>query len=483
MVSRVGHYSRLGLVSVAASLVFASLVTSVLSGGRLLACPFCSAVPQTLRQEMGAMDTIAIARIVAGSETDSDAEFEILSVLKGEGLIREKQVVRVTYFGKAKPDQRFLLMGVGPPDLLWSVPRPVTKEAIEYISAVNQLPESSLKRHTFYMKYLENRDSMLAQDAYDEFASAPYSELKQLKPQMDRQRLLKWIKDTSLPPDRKRLYLVMLGVCGEKGDADILESMLQSKDPNRRAGLDAMIACYVTLKGADGLKLIDELFLANTKSQYADTYAAIMALRFHGTDAGVLDKERILKSMRLILDRPQLADLVIPDLARWEDWTQVEKLVELFKTADKESSWVRVPVINYLRACPLPEAAKQLDILRELDPATFKRATSFFPVPRASASETDSSSILPVERPLSTLATDDTPSRVAAGTQLAMAESQGAVLPPPVVAVASPNRSFVVSVLCMVSVTLWITMWLAISGAGSHGLVGLVVYRTDVSSH
>jgi hypothetical protein len=117
-----------------------------------------------------------------------------------------------------------------------------------------------------------------------------------------------------------------------------------------------------------------------------------MALRFHGTEGGVIDKERVLTSMRLILNRPELADLVIPDLARWEDWSQIDKLAELFKTADDKSSWVRVPVINYLRACPLPEAEKQLDALKEIDPAAFKRATSFFPVPKAASGNTDSSS-------------------------------------------------------------------------------------------
>ncbi len=61
-----------------------------------------------------------------------------------------------------------------------------------------------------------------------------------------------------------------------------------------------MIACYVTLRGAEGLKLIDELFLANKKSPYADTYSAIMALRFHGTDGNVVEKARVLESMHLI---------------------------------------------------------------------------------------------------------------------------------------------------------------------------------------
>ncbi len=204
-----------------------------------------------------------------------------------------------------------MLRGVDPPDLLWSAPLPVSARAVDYVTAITKLPEDPMKRIEFYLDYLEDEDSLLARDAYDEFASAPYGDLKKLQPNLDREQLITWIKDTSLPPDRKRLYLVLLGICGKPEDAVLLGEMLRSDDPNKRAGLDAMIACYVTLLGDDGLKLVDELFLANKQSQYADTYAAIMALRFHGTDGGVISKNRVIQSMQLILQRPELADLVI----------------------------------------------------------------------------------------------------------------------------------------------------------------------------
>lgn len=411
---------------------------------RTLACPFCSAVSQTLSEEMAAMDTTAIARIVAGTESDSDAEFEIINVLRGEKLIRPEQKLRINYFGKAKPDQQFLLMGVDPPDLLWSSPLPVTDVAIDYVKALTGLPKEPMQRLEFFLSYLEHKESMLARDAYDEFAKAPYGDIRKLKEKFDRPQLIEWIKDTSLPPDRKRLYLVMLGVVNNAEDAELLESLLRSEDENKRAGLDAMIACYLTLRGADGLKLIDELFLANKKSQYADTYAAIMALRFHGTEGDTIEKEQVLKSMRLILERPELADLVIPDLARWEDWTQIDKLAELFKTADDKSSWVRVPVINYLRACPLPKAEQKLNELKDIDPAAFKRATSFFPIPKASSSSTDSSQVAPADQ-FKRLAAMTVPQ----------------ALPKPA------NRTIAVSVISMFSVTVWLAMWLSISGAGN----------------
>ncbi len=55
------------------------------------------------------------------------------------------------------------------------------------------------------------------------------------------------------------------------------------------------------------------------------------------------------------------------------------QLVQLFKDADDKSSWVRVPVINYLRACPKPAATNYISELEKIDPAAVKRANTFFP--------------------------------------------------------------------------------------------------------
>jgi hypothetical protein len=95
-----------------------------------------------------------------------------------------------------------------------------------------------------------------------------------------------------------------------------------------------------------------------------------------------------------VLDRKDLADLVIPDLARWSDWSQINRLVDLFVKADPDNNWVRVPVVNYLRACPLPEAKQALKKLEEVDPESVRRANTFFsiPVPSREPGEPDSSS-------------------------------------------------------------------------------------------
>ncbi|MCA9224140.1 MAG: hypothetical protein KDA47_00950 [Planctomycetales bacterium] len=352
------------------------------------ACPFCAAVSQTFSEEIDTMDAVVIARLVEppppakpGEVSDEvpKAKFEIVEALKGQALVAGSGLIETIYFGEGKKGEMFLVMGVDPPKLMWSTPLQLSPRAADYVRALPSLPAEGHERLKFFQPYLEDKDEMLARDAYDEFARAPYDAVKGLKSDMNHDQLLAWIQDPNVPASRRRLYLTMLGICGSDGDLALLEGMLKSDDRKMKSGLDALIGCYLTLKGADGLPLVEELFLKDAKAEYADTYAAIMALRFHGTEGGVIPRERVLESLHYMLDRPQLADLVIPDLARWEDWSQMAKLVELFKTSDDKTSWVRVPVINYLRACPDPEAKKYLVELEKIDPASVKRANTFFP--------------------------------------------------------------------------------------------------------
>lgn len=370
----------------------------LLGGSSVWACPFCSSVQQTLGEEMTSMEAVVFGSLVGkvggdsatgGADDIPKATFRVLKVLKGSEFVDADKLIETIYFGEAEKGDKFLLMGVDAPNIMWSTPLRVSDAAHEYISALPKLPLEGPERLEFFQDYFENEDEMLARDAYDEFAKAPYAAVKSIKEKMDRAQLVAWIEDVNIPASRKRLYLTMLGVCGTEAELPLLEQLMQSNDRQKKAGLDAMIACYLTIKGPDGMDLIEELFLKNQDAEYADTYAAIAALRFHGSEDGdVIPRERLTKGLEFMLARPKLADLVIPDLARWEDWQVMDQLVDLFKNADDKTSWVRVPVINYLRACPLPEAKEHLKELEKIDPDAVRRANTFFPLDSGSDEST-----------------------------------------------------------------------------------------------
>ncbi len=363
-------------------LTAATLVLVLLAVIPANSCPFCSAVARTFAEQIETSDVVVIASLETKPEGADVAQlprakFKITNVLKGEKIMGVGKVFEtVVVSNKHKIGEKFLVMGNGTDTINWTTPQLVSEEVINYLKQLDSLPKKGAERLAFFVNYFENDESMLAYDAYDEFARAPYEDVRGLKDSLDKDQLIAWIKDPEVMKSRKRLYYTLLGVSGG-GPKEIafLEEVMKSGDRDRQAGLDALIACYLTLKGDAGVPLVEETFLKNPDAEYIDVFSTISALRFHGTEAEVLSRPRIVEALRYVLDRPKMADMVIPDLARWEDWSVMNRLVQMFKECDSdETRWVRTPIISYLQACPKSEAKTYIEELREIDPDAAKRA-------------------------------------------------------------------------------------------------------------
>ena len=414
--------------------------TLLFSSANASACPFCNATQQTISEEIVASEISVIAKLVKAAPLSDDpanfdlagkdtglATFQIESVLRGDEDVAEKNEIKVVYFGAGETSKRFLINALSIESLVpndravpridWTTPLPLTSRGVEYVNQLLGLPEKGAKRLEFFQQYFEDEDPLLAQDAYDEFARAPYQEVIDLKENMDRDQLLHWIEDPMVGPTRRRLYLTMLGVCGQPEDAKQLETHLLYDYPlvkpgvstflttahlatpvygatlvdeliradirRRQQCLDALVAAYLKLIGPAGLPLVEEKFLKNPDAEYSHTYAALMALRFHGDEeTGVIPRDRLLDAMRHLLDNDEIADQVVTDLTRYEDWTVMDRLIELFKASD-ENGWIRQPVVSYLLTAKEQtgevgvRAGTALAELEELDPETVKRAKRY----------------------------------------------------------------------------------------------------------
>ncbi|MFN7875465.1 MAG: hypothetical protein ACK5PB_09110 [Pirellula sp.] len=348
-------------------------------------CPFCSASGQTMRQEMETMDVVALASLVKVSETPTDSlgTFRIDKIIKGDLYAKIGTTIEATYYGPPESSKTFLIQGVDPKSFVWSAPIALTEEAKQYLGKLLTLSEVPVERLAFYQDYFEHPDFLLSRDAYDEFAQTPYDEVVKLKPQIKREQLINWINDPAISVDRKRLYYTLVAICDVKEDAKWMEAKIKSVDEKERKALDALAAAYLSLVGADGLQVLVDSYFINQESDYVDVYAVVGALRFHATEGKKIEPLKVANAMAKLLDRPDLADLVIPDLARLEDWRHLEKLMTLFKQAKKPDDWlIRSPVINFMRACPLPEAEVMLAEMEKIDPASVKRAKTHFPIPK-----------------------------------------------------------------------------------------------------
>ena len=362
-----------------------------------LACPFCRPVKTTFTEDINAADVAVLGELVDRPKRPDSSEgelpaadiidsyktkFRIKKIYKGDKRVRTGDEIVAIYTGDAPVGAQCLLRGIGKEDLQWAPPVPLGQRAQAYVEQVLKLPASGADRLIFFENYLEDKDPVLQGDAFDEFARADYQALKDIRDEIDRERLLTWIKNPDVTPSNRRLYFTMLSVCGKPQDLEFLQEMIVSGDERQLKGLDSLISCYLTLAGAAGIDLIEDEFLRGGvfwDPEYVHTYAAIMAIRFQGQEEDTIPRDRLVAALRIVLDRPELADLVIPDLARWKDWASMDRLVQMFKDAGEKSSWVRVPIVNFLRACPLPQAKEQLGELAEIDPDAVRRATTFFP--------------------------------------------------------------------------------------------------------
>ncbi len=112
------------------------------------ACPFCSSTAQTLRQDMESMDVVALAELAKPSEADIDGTglFRLTKIWRGEKVVGDKKTVEAPYFGPGKSEKKFLMLGGGTDEVLWSSPLPVSPSTEAYLEEVSKLPEESAVR-------------------------------------------------------------------------------------------------------------------------------------------------------------------------------------------------------------------------------------------------------------------------------------------------------------------------------------------------
>ncbi len=347
----------------------------------LEACPFCNAVGLTFTDQMKSKDVVVAARLVErapkmkeGDQELPRSKFEITRVFRGKKLVRAGMKFESVLVGRYPVGQDFVVMGVNPPNINWATPMKASDRLMEYFAALEKLPEKGADRLAFFQQYFEDEEPDMAFDAYDEFAKADYADMIDLKDRMEREKLIALIKDEKTATNRRRLYFTMLGICGQPEDVPMLEEMMLSGSRKQTRGLEALVACYLSLKGEAGVDLVQETFLANDQCEFTDSMLALQAVRFHASEGKVIPKQRLIEAVRTVLDRDEVRDMVIADLARWKDWTVMEKLVQIFRDSDDDDSWVRIPIISYLFACPLPKAKDYIQELAKIDPDAVARA-------------------------------------------------------------------------------------------------------------
>ena len=366
-----------------------------------LSCPFCEAPSLTLTEQLNQADVAVLVQYVESKAADREKGFagettyEVVDVVHDAAEnYKHGGRIKLDRDRAAKRGDLFLLLGTKGNGVEWASPLEVSEASFQYIKQAPSKETNTSERLKYFVRFLEYPDPLIAGDAYGEFANAPYADITPIKDTFPREKLREWLTDPNTPATRLGLYGLMLGLCGTEEDKKLMEQKITEPTQDFRLGIDGIMAGYLLLTGEEGLKLIDDTKLRDADIPFSETYAGMQALRFLWTYAPErVSKERLRESMRILLDRPDLADLVVTDLARWEDWSITDKLWEIYHDDDYNIPSIKRAIVRFYLVAeraktadmenpqPLASAEKAreyLVTLRRDDPKTVQAAERFF---------------------------------------------------------------------------------------------------------
>jgi len=393
-------------------LSFALLITNLTgTASATSVCPFCDAPTLVLAEQVQMCDHLLLGRLTGGTPstdiTAGSSVFEIIDVgFSRQDKFQKGQTIEIPIYVAGKQSALYTLMG--PEERLedWHAPKEINEVGWTYVSEM-PLPvtdsDKQIERLEYFLPWFEHADTMISADAFAEFAAAPYSVIKPLREKLPREKILKWLQDPNVAVTRTGFYGLMAGICGKPEDAELLEKKILVLDADFRLGIEGVMAGYLLLRGEAGLEVLEDAKMRartaknaegeDVQLPFSETYAVMQALRFMWTyEPDRISKERLKSSMEILLDRQELADLVITDLARWKHWSVQDSLMKLYWDDDFAIPAIRRAVVRFLFYCsqdkgelaegdPIPEhvvrAEKALAELEEKDPRTVSDAKRF----------------------------------------------------------------------------------------------------------
>lgn len=348
-----------------------------------VACPLCGSPQKTFSEDFAAADAVVLAQWSDGKAPAGmlvgKTTFSIVDVARGgSDALKKDAKLAVPKFHAGQRGDLFLLFGEKEDgELLWR-PLEITEAGYQYLKQAPASDEPTAKRLEYFVQFLEFPDDRISMDAYWEFANAPWEDIVKVKPKLDRVKLRQWVNDERAVPMRLNLYFLLLGLCGNQDDAKELENLVRVPPLGVHSGRDGLMSGYLLLTGDEGLKVLDETKLTNPRALQGEVYAAMQALEFFWTyGSGRISKDRLRRSMRPLIDDPDLSDRAIANLSRWEDWSVQDRVLRRFDGANLAT---RRAVVSYflvaakpkLNGPAIPDSAKQarenLEKLRRQEP-------------------------------------------------------------------------------------------------------------------
>jgi len=345
-------------------------------GSAAQACPFCTALQPSLAQRRSTAAVVLLAEV-----TEADPRkptFRIHKALEGKPLAAGHESLSTRVDAAVKQGSLVLLFGQSDDTeaanfnaLTWTAV-PVDETSYAYLAKAPAVRVPTVERLGYFAKYLEHPNPTIAEDAYLEFGHAPYSDVAHVANQLPMDRLRTWVASSQIPETRKGFYGLALGLAKRPAERTaneaVLAKLIAEPADDFRAGFDGVLGGYLVLTGERGLAQLETRYLNNPAAAGGDVRHALTALRFYHEYGKDIPHERLRAALVPVLSRPEFAERAIVDLARWQAWDARAKIVALYEQPAYSEAAIRRAIVGYLRACPDPTAASDLERLRKVDP-------------------------------------------------------------------------------------------------------------------
>ncbi len=328
----------------------------VFNPGTVEAAPICLGPRPTLNEQFVRSDTAVLARWLSGEEpaegSPGSTVFEVVQVPRAGGQpVKRRDRITLHPFRNAKKGSLALILATRSKQASteWSAPLEVDTVLYNYIVRAPARDAEGGERLLYYLGFIEHANKTIAEDAFAELTAIPMESLVAHADDLPRDLLRHSLRNPDLNPARIALYALMLGLCGDGEDAAFMREKIAEPVDGFRLGIDGVMAAYLLLTGERGLEVIEQLKLHDKNQPFSETYAALQAVRFLWTYGdGRLTRVRLQEALHPLIDRPEVADLVIADLSRWKDWSVQPRLMELFGAKDHNIPCIKRAIIRYM---------------------------------------------------------------------------------------------------------------------------------------
>lgn len=338
----------------------------ILSGSVIAApgCPFCPPTQPTFSEQRSECDAACLVKWVSAKETKGEDDevgsatttFEVVEVIRSDDpKLAAKSRITVDFLRNGKPGDLFLLFGKRDEGKLgWSAPVEMSEDSYQYILQAPAMEAPAEKRLKYFLKFLEVRDQQIANDAFAEFSRARYEDVVLISSALPREKIRMWLESPETSKIRLGFYGLLLGLCGNDEDARFLEAKIfEPFAPNDiRLGIDGMMGGYILLRRDQGLQRLITGKLQSSDTARTDLFAVLNALRFaweYCRDR--LPAAELQAALRSFLDRDEFAEIVLADLARWKDWSVLDRLISQFGKTPFETDSAKLKIIQFAQAC------------------------------------------------------------------------------------------------------------------------------------